>query len=66
MEDHVHDAERPVRNRSVFIVRVGSRVIDASRRVDAKSRRTGVRGTIVASKPGHSGGAKGSRKMDVG
>ncbi len=31
---------------------------------DAKSRLTGVRGTIVATKPGNSGGAKGSRKMD--
>lgn len=35
-----------------------------SRSVDAKSRPTGVRGTIVASKPGNAGGAKGSRKMD--
>jgi hypothetical protein len=28
--------------------------------------RTGVRGAIVARKPGNAGGAKGSRKMDVG
>ena len=35
------------------------------RGVDAKSRRAGVRGAIVASKPGNAGGAKGSRKMDV-
>ena len=36
----------------------------SSRSVDAKSRPTGVRGIIVASKPGNSGGAKGSREMD--
>lgn len=36
----------------------------SSRSVDAKSPPTGVRGTIVASKPGNSGGAKGSREMD--
>jgi hypothetical protein len=35
-----------------------------SRREDAKSRRAGVRGAIVAKKPGNAGGAKGSRKMD--
>lgn len=35
-----------------------------NRSVDAKNRLTGVRGTIVATKPGNSGGAKGSRKMD--
>ena len=35
-----------------------------NRRVDTKSRPTGVRGTIVAMKPGNSGGAKGSREMD--
>ena len=27
--------------------------------------RAGVRGAIVARKPGNAGGAKGSRKMDV-
>ncbi len=27
--------------------------------------RAGVRGAIVASKPGNAGGAKGSRKMDA-
>ena len=32
--------------------------------VDAKSRRAGVRGVIVATKPGNAGGAKGSREMD--
>jgi len=35
-----------------------------SRSVDTKSRLTGVRGTIVATKPSNFGGAKGSRKMD--
>ena len=35
-----------------------------NRGVDAKSRPIGVRGTIVARKPGNSGGAKGSREMD--
>jgi hypothetical protein len=35
-----------------------------NRSVDAKSRRAGVRGVIVASKPGNAGGAKGSREMD--
>jgi RNA-directed DNA polymerase len=44
----------------VFIVRVGE-----SRSVDAKNRRAGVRGAIVAPKPGNAGGAKGSRKMDA-
>jgi hypothetical protein len=34
------------------------------RSVDAKSRPAGVRGTIVAMKPGNAGGAKGSREMD--
>lgn len=29
-----------------------------------KSRRTGVRGAIVATKPGNAGGAKGSREME--
>jgi hypothetical protein len=32
--------------------------------VDAKSRRAGVRGAIVAVKPGNAGRAKGSREMD--
>lgn len=49
---------------TVFIVRDGSRGIDDSRSVDTKSRPTGVRGTVVATKPGNSGGAKGPRKMD--
>ena len=35
-----------------------------SRREDTKSRPAGVRGAIVATKPGNAGGAKGSRKMD--
>ena len=35
-----------------------------NRSVDTKSRPTGVRGTIVATKPGNAGGAKGSREMD--
>ena len=30
-----------------------------------KSRHSGVRASIVAKKPGNSGGAKGRRKMDV-
>ncbi len=47
-----------------FIVRAGGRDSDGSRSVDTKNRRPGVRGTIVASKPGNSGGAKGSRKME--
>jgi hypothetical protein len=33
---------------------------------DTKSRYPGVRGAIVARKPGNAGGAKGSRKMDDG
>jgi len=30
----------------------------------ARLRRAGVRGAVVATKPGNSGRAKGSRKMD--
>ena len=30
-----------------------------------RSRRAGVRGSIVAMKPGNAGGAKGPRKMDA-
>ena len=30
-----------------------------------KNRRSGVRASVVAMKPGNSGGAKGRRKMDV-
>jgi hypothetical protein len=30
-----------------------------------RARRPGVRGAIVAMKPGNAGGAKGSRKMDA-
>ena len=30
-----------------------------------KSRRSGVRASVVAKKPGNSGGAKGCREMDA-
>ncbi|MGV2339825.1 MAG UNVERIFIED_CONTAM: hypothetical protein LVR18_39490 [Planctomycetaceae bacterium] len=45
-----------------FIVRAGGRDSDGSRSVDTKNHWTGVRGTIVAMKPGNSGGAKGSEE----
>jgi len=53
-EGQTHEAERPVRSRRVFMIDTVPR-----------ARRAGVRGAIVASKPGNSGGAKGSRKMDA-
>jgi hypothetical protein len=49
---------------AAFIVRAGGRDSDGSRSVDTKNRRTGVRGTIVALKPGNSDGAKGAGKME--
>jgi len=52
-EGQTHDTERPVWNQTEFMAHGGS-----------KSRRTGVRGSIVARKPGNAGGAKGTRKMD--
>jgi RNA-directed DNA polymerase len=55
-EGSIHEAKRPVGKRSVFIVPDK----------DTKSRRAGVRGAIVAWKPGNSGGAKGSRKVEGG
>ena len=53
-QGQAHEAERPARTRRVFMS-------DMARR----ARRAGVRGAIVALKPGNSGGAKGSRKMDA-
>jgi len=52
-EGQTHDTERPVRKQTEFMVQRGP-----------KSRRTEVRGSIVARKPGNAGGAKGTRKMD--
>lgn len=51
-------------DQTVFIVRDVEGQWPRGRRVDAKSRRAGVRGLIVATKPGHSGGAKGTRKRE--
>jgi hypothetical protein len=53
-EDQAHEAERPARTRRAFM-------IETIRR----TRRAGVRGAIVATKPGNAGGAKGSREMDA-
>jgi hypothetical protein len=53
-EGQAHEAERPARARREFM-------IDVVRR----ARRAGVRGAIVALKPGNAGGAKGPRKMDA-
>ncbi len=53
-EGQTHEAERPARTRRAFTT-------DTVRR----ARRAGVRGAIVATKPGNAGGAKGSRKMDA-
>ena len=51
-------------DQTVFIVRDVDGRWPRGRGVDAKSRRAGVRGLIVALKPGHSGGAKGTRKRE--
>lgn len=53
-EGRAHEAERPARTRRVFMIKPVRRAC-----------RAGVRGAIVALKPGNSGGAKGSRKMDA-
>ena len=53
-EGQAHEAERPARTRREFM-------IDVVRR----ARRAGVRGAIVAMKPGNAGGAKGPREMDA-
>lgn len=53
-EGQAHEAERPARTRREFMVTSARR-----------TRRAGVRGAIVATKPGNAGGAKGSREMDV-
>ena len=53
-DGQAHDTERPAGTRRVFM-------IDSVR----SARRAGVRGAIVAMKPGNAGGAKGSRKMDA-
>ena len=53
-EGQAHDAERPARTRREFMT-------DSVPR----TRRAGVRGAIVATKPGNAGGAKGSREMDA-
>ncbi len=49
---------------AAFIVRASRRDSDGSRSVDTKNRRTAVRETIVALKPGNSGGAKRAGKME--
>jgi len=54
LEGVTHEAESPVRTRRAFMTKQVRR-----------TRRAGVRGAMVASKPGNSGGAKGSRKMDA-
>lgn len=54
MEGMAHKAERPAQTRRAFTTQVVRR-----------TRRAGVRGAVVASKPGNAGGAKGSRKMDA-
>jgi hypothetical protein len=54
MDGQTHEAERPARTRRVFMIVTVRR-----------ARRAGVRGAIVAMKPGNAGGAKGSRKMDA-
>jgi hypothetical protein len=46
-------------DRTVFMCR-----IPAGEPTGKKSRRWGVRASIVATKPGNAGGAKGRRKMD--
>jgi hypothetical protein len=53
-EDQAHEAERPARARQ-------APRIETVRRV----HRAGVRGAIVAPKPGNAGGAKGPREMDA-
>ena len=54
-EGQAHEAESPARVQTEFIVPDK----------DTKNRRAGVRGAIVATKPGNAGGAKGPRKMDA-
>jgi len=53
-EGPAHEAERPAWARRVFMIHPVRR-----------ARHAGVRGAIVASKPGNAGGAKGSREMDA-
>lgn len=53
-EGQAHEAERPARTRRALMV-------ESARR----TRRAGVRGAMVATKPGNAGGAKGSREMDA-
>ena len=53
-EGQAHDTERPARTRRVFMIKLIRR-----------ARFAGVRGAIVAKKPGNAGGAKGSREMDA-
>ena len=54
-EGQTHDTVRPARVQAEFIAPDKG----------TKSRRAGVRGAIVALKPGNAGGAKGSREMDA-
>ena len=53
-EGLAHDTERPAGTRRVFMIITIRR-----------ARLAGVRGTIVATKPGNAGGAKGPREMDA-
>jgi len=53
-EGREHDARRPAGNRVVFMAAIGP-----------KNRLAGVRGSIVALKPGNAGGVKGPRKMEA-
>jgi hypothetical protein len=64
-EGQAHEAERPARTRRRSSSEPAAVNTVASRSVDAKNRRVGVRGAIVASKPGNAGGAKGPREMDA-
>jgi hypothetical protein len=52
-EGQAHETERPAWTRRAFTTKV------------RRTRHAGVRGAIVALKPGNAGGAKGLRKMDA-
>jgi hypothetical protein len=65
LDGQTHEVERPARTRRRSTSEPAAVNTVASRSVDARNRRAGVRGAIVAMKPGNAGGAKGSRKMDA-
>jgi hypothetical protein len=62
-EGDAHDTKRSVWNRPEFIVRDGGFPWrgNGSHSEDTKSRQAEVRASIVAMKPGNSGGAKGTQ-----